>query len=773
MTLPSGYVPLQYGIEAADTLAGEKYAPGSVGSRSPYTEVEHPVTGNKIEGWKWDEKLPVDDTTSNFNTSIPLIFDGSTVDVSEDYFQSGIGDNQDLTHLNTERVTISGIGGESYIPDAWIAEVEHGHFFDAATPWYLYGDDSEVHLLTSGLVIGGISQALNQVELQYQPKLGIPITARRYQWNTDTLNYTPNFSIRQKMYFTGVKVGDLREDTYNSDTQAILYDKMDTSNPEFIVTYSGGTPRIIFNNQFSEAIGEYPTVSGLEQLGYSNGEYSQQFHTQYAPLDPLESIRVFSWQTPTIGVKEWVTQSGLAYPLLGDSVGIDYELGLVEFPSLSGDLLPAGHSVGVTYNAGILVEYEPAYTTDLATAFEADLNPLRKHQSNNFFYISTDAETPTAIELSAMLPWVSSSLYGPLYLGNTFATLVATVTDEDGEPAENAEIHFEITSTPSIGSFGSSLVASSITDDGGLARAFYTPPTSTRDMSEEVGAADIVVYPALNQTIITLDEIPLEGNVDDIFLFQVYTDDALLGYRNPLIASDPETQLNDYYVNFFTEHGIWGETGLAATGILAPHARFWENTRRLIWGLSTPEAYEAAAGKGKKLLVATEDVSALDPHSYTSPAVVPFQPISVVETASGYNLVYDTSAVSIPVPSGYLASYLVVAPVRVAIRAYYDNVRSRTRIYSNTIEIKIAIPPSMNGLWIINTLNDVATDEISAILAALSEASVLGKKVPLGFRLKSSNVTLAGALAGVVFLDVNRLYNQDAWTPVRFKFGVI
>jgi hypothetical protein len=101
----------------------------------------------------------------------------------------------------------------------------------------------------------------------------------------------------------------------------------------------------------------------------------------------------------------------------------------------------------------------------------------------------------------------------------------------------------------------------------------------------------------------------------------------------------------------------------------------------------------------------------------------------------------------------------MVAPTTVSIRASTYNPRLNQTIYSNQIKVKLQVPSYLSGMWYIDAINDNHLEEISQLLAG----AVVGSGVPLGFRLKSSNITLAAALDGVTFLDVNPTYNAPIW----------
>jgi hypothetical protein len=161
----------------------------------------------------------------------------------------------------------------------------------------------------------------------------------------------------------------------------------------------------------------------------------------------------------------------------------------------------------------------------------------------------------------------------------------------------------------------------------------------------------------------------------------------------------------------------------------------------------------------------------LDPHTFTYSAVGPFQPVNVENPSEGvYDIVFNTSAYQLPqppasntgplLPSGTLHNYFVVAPTSVDVQAYVINHRLNRVVDSNEISIQLKIPPYLSGLWTIDAINQNHINEISSLLTGMVAS---GQRVPLGFRLRSSTVTLAAALDGVTFLDMNPEYNYNPW----------
>ncbi len=701
-------------------------------------------------------------------------------------------------------ISSSGIQSSS-VDNLWSPIINHGYFYDFNEDNYLFSDDSIVVTPSYSGIVGGfnssIANGFSTVVLPEFPKVGSPILARTFAWNEGDGEYDIDVEYRKKVNFTGKRQSDGSSlVTYSGDTNAIYWQNIETSDPEFIVTYSGFVtsgvaPSIIFNRQVVSPVGTItasgvPTFTTLDNIGYFEEE-GQQFHFSSAPVDRTSPIRVFSWNEASGGAissyKEWLSiPSGISFT--GDQVLVDSDLGTIRFGTIaSGQNLPGiGNKIGAHYYKSTQIEFEPENTQDSVVALEANLNPIYRRSGRGFVYISTSAIDPATVTLTADLPLLSSDKYGPLYIGSNFCPVVATVKDSKGNTLEGISVDIEITSSPVAGTFGSSAhEVTSVTDEYGEARSFYNPPRTIAEIGEEIDAAHHSVdaspsypdFPAVtNATTLTTSNILLESSdsPDDIYVYGVYTDDPVLGVQYGTIsATDLAAQAAEYYERYIIAEDIYGETGMVPSGIVSTTAIDWEDGYRMIWNLTRPTIFESNAGLGRRMLLTEYDADALNPHTIANGAWVPKQPFKI-ETAgtNSYNIIFDTSSVAIPAPSGSLNSYFVVAPTSVKLKAHVYNPRLNRTIYSNEIEIKLDIPNYMNGLWLVDGVNSMNIEEISSLITTALE----GKKLPLGFRLRSSSITLAAALDGITFLDVNSTEDPSTtpstWPALGMTFTV-
>lgn len=784
MAAGSGILGHTLGVGPADTITVPPEFAGSklIGHNSEFVSTAHVETESKVEGWHWDKRFWASNEFENSEAFVNAIWDPTHSGLAKTFFQSGIGDNRDIEYLGLDLVLSSGMN-EADITKVWAPMLQHGHYYDFNMGRYVFSDDSEVSYASfSGVTFGlnmPVSRSFNKIELTKFLKPGVPVAVCQYKWDHADGQYTPSIQFRKRSEFTGVRDEDnIRLSTYNTSKEAIIFENIDRDEPEFVVVYTGvvpagqGTqyPAVVLNNQFVQQIGNGAVPNNLDLLGITLGVDNEQVRTTWSPLDSTQPTNVYTWLTPSGIVTQWETIPIDTAPS-GLQVGVDYDLGVVRFgdTTVTGQVIPSGGSfVGANYWRTVEVEYEPEDTSDFFTGVETSVNPIYRRSGQGFVFLSPAEEDPVSITLTAQLPLISANLYGPLYVGTSYAAVIATVKGRKEQLLEGLSVDFEITSVVTAGHFtGDSTTATATTDLNGKAKTYFFPPLSVDDISENIPAADISVNNApvtpsgaTQTTTFRTDELLIDASVDDIFLYEVTTDDPLVGFFDPGVAADSASQVDEYYRTFFNTEDIWGRTGQTASGVTNSLAISWEDQRRLVWNLSRPLIFGANAGKGKRKIVSILDADALNPHTYQAGAIIPLQPVFLENVAPAeFDITYDTSNVNIPLPSGFLNSYQIVAPTIVTLQASVYNTKLNRRIFSNEISIKLDIPPYAKGLWEVDLLNGLAEEEISSLITS----AMVDKKVPLGWRIKSSNITLAAALDGVTFADTNPPYNLYLW----------
>lgn len=795
---------------------GDGY-PTAIGSLSPFTSELQPNTQNLITGFEWDNRTWSSETTDNILMTIPQNWDPTVSGVTVTNFQSGIGSNRDLEVFDIIEVPSSGLNRLG-ITNLWSPEVNHGYYYQFNEEDYLFSDDSQLSFgVFSGIVYGlpasGISssgtytlaEGFSKIDIGSDPlKVGVPVRIDQYSWNELAGSYSVSRSIKKRVYFTGKRDPDSNAllETWDFDRDTVIWDAVDRNVDEFIIVNSGTNYELILNKNFTEQVGSLTDLpNNLEVMGISTGDDAQQFHLAFAPIDRTSPLSVYSYLTTSGIITTW---SGVSFeetiPSGVHAVKVDYDLGILEFADTelaSGALIPGiGHTISATYYKTVKAEYELENTENTVLATEVNINPIYRRSAQGFIYLKNESAEPTHITLKAenleSLGLADlANLYGPLYIGNAFATLIATVFDSNNISLEDQLVTFFITTTPSIGNIGSSSSnrTRSVTDLNGQARAFYTPPRTIYDLGEYVLASNwsssnnpiasgflpnTTEFLSISSAIkLNTHNLSIKGDVKDIYLYEVRIDDQILGYRNLNFDISEAAQTNELYKSFFDEEDIFGVTGLTSSGTLytGPNgftSADWESERRLTWDLERPNIFGGGLTEGRKVLVAQLDPIALDPHTITSGiSLAPALPIEINKLGNTeFELIYDTSISLIPQPtasleinpSGTLYSYFVVAPTNLRIQASVFNRRLNRNILSNEIEIELRIPTYLKGTWIIDAINQNHINEIDSRLANIVANN---QRMPLGFRLRSSNITLASALDGVTFLDINPEFNSE------------
>lgn len=746
----------------------------AIGYRSKYETEPHPNTGNTIQGFQWDyTKWP----TGHEDDSVfvaPSLWDPSRLGL-QSLHQSGVGDQLDLFVSTTDLQHIDGKA-------QWKPEVNHGYYYIEDDEYYLYSDSALTAYPTySGLVESGG----NYVQLEYECKPGVPVLARGWVWNSSEGDYRVDRKFYKVVDFTG-----LYEDEGNLVTRVgdeFFWDNVNTSEREFTFVYSGETPVVYFNQQVSEQVGEffvddpvsglsYLTTSNLKQLeevGIHDGTDDLELRLQYSPVDPEMQVQIITdFAGSTISGFDVV--DSLTEGTVGQVV-IDRDLGIIKFGTATKGGIPvAGSNIRAAYYKTLSLEYEPDNTTDTVKFSKADLNPIRRYKGEGFVHLKRDPTDIGSITLSAILPEISEDYFGPLYLGNNFCRVQADVLSTKGEPIEGIEVGFEIVS--GTGLFGTDLSASAYTNAAGEAQTLFNAPRTI----DELGDASTAVTTVSGESSLTVSGYQPSSLTDSLYLFQVAREDDILGI--------PFDELLSHYEDYLTSGEFTGPSFQWSLGdatnygwIGGSYASLvrWEIVHRLANNLLVPTTYEPGdLVTGKKTVIAVWDSDAVNPHTGSAGAYMPLQPESFTYDSNGTVLQFDTELPEITA-SGLVKSYFVVGPAKAEIRAWAINSRTGQIITSNTIEILIDINTSAKGLYEIDAINSVPSGLLTnpeywdTLEFELDEVEVTATGlVPLGWKIRSSGITLASALDGVTFLDINEATSLIATHSISHSFEV-
>lgn len=745
-----------------------------VGFSSSYTTIPHVNTGNKIRGFVYDATTWKAEEQFNTASYAPTVWDPKTSNLDDSFFQSGIGDAEDLEVLSINE----------HIVDrnrVWFPTINHGGYYHNRDEDYMLSDDSVTQFTTlSGVATEG---GANVIELTFAPKDGIPVLVRQYAWDQITNSFDIYRDFQKQLYFTGILEEDGRLDTW-VDPNNIIWANVDNQDPEYLIDTTESGVFLYLNDQYNDQLGLIvPNVSGLtvsgvqrdwDSIGTATGEDFEEFHLTYSPVDRTQPAQLLIDTTGSLSIIELTSMltSGVF-----DQAQLDYDLGIVTFgDSTIGGTLASGDNVYAAYNQSVAVEYEPENSRDFIDYTPlADTNPIRRFSDGGFIFIDKSPSDVTQLTLSADLPELSPSLFGPVYIGNEYATLIAEAIDGNGLPVEAELITFEIIA-PIIGSFSNSDdTVMAITNAEGIARTLYNTPRTLDDLGVYTNNVTVAGF---NATVIAPGFFPREDS--PIYLYQVQREDSILGIAESGILS--------FYENYIVGEEVSGPVLTFEVGDLGDYSWItgayadlikWEIFHRLFNDLPTPVVYDSNdITTGSKKVLITYDAAAINPHTGSLGAFIPVQPDSFTVTSTGTSLLFNPAIESVTA-TGYFKSYFVTGGTEVSFRATAYNERLGRTIYSNVITVNIDIPDTMNGLIEVDTINEIQPgvlgdpdyyDQLRYDLdpVTISAAGVL----PLGFRLRGRGATLASALGAVTFFDINAEIQFVTTPALRHEFRV-
>jgi hypothetical protein len=475
-----------------------------------------------IEGWKWDDRQWTTDEQENQAAVLPTLYDSKKLGLTPDFFQSGIGQGDDLKIIEIEEARLDG-------REIWTAKVRHGEYFNRQNRRYLYSDDSVIQYIDP---LENESDR-NTLQLDYKLKETVPISIETYKRDIDTDNFKVYSSIDPKLQFTGKLDSDGNE-LPTLENGAILWDNVDTDRWEAVVMYDLEPEKIIFNKDFNEQIGRELTFFAerniLERMGETNdGVASVVFRTKYFPILRDDSLHVYIVDETNGTFIEWTRVNSFKNSSPTDThYVVDRDLGWITFgDNVYGAIPPLFRSVYITYTLTYKIEYEADGTADTILVQDINLNPTSNSTSNGFIFL-----TETKINIGSIILNTNESpfpgldnVYGPITMGNDYGVLTATVLDTVNEPIPDIEVTFRIENLPVIGNLnGLGATVTATTNSRGQAVVFYNAPS----VMEELGYYAVNLEDE-NKTLV-LDNV--DANLIDtqqIYLFQVRKDDPLFG----------------------------------------------------------------------------------------------------------------------------------------------------------------------------------------------------------------------------------------------------
>lgn len=739
----------------------------------PYIGFQH--LEESPDGWQYDIKR----WCSLFDLRLPTmprLADASTQGVSEsEYFLSGVG-NVDSGDLYMNKIKEMFIDNDRL----WIPEIRNGHYFRYKTKFFLYSDNSRVQYLSAT----NNRDNRNYIKLDVEPDMSSPIMAASFKRNPKTNTPAYQTYIQQGADFTGIYVNGEEQETV-TDVGKIVWDNVDITKREFIVdnTIEQETS-LYFNKDYITTHGTVPIVyqdlAACEVLGSSNGAAYQVYKLKNFPVLTDDTFHFY-----VVGVSTWTEWERVDYwfDLLKEGPGtkyfVDKDLGIIYLGSQAhGGVPQLGEYVVASYSSTLRIEYEEADIDNTIDATEADVNPTTQHINQGFVVVTHDQLEAASIVLDINKPRIPFTSqppeYGPITIGSDYALLRATIKSTEGNAVPDTLVGFNMTPTD-IGYIDGSTESSSITDGQGYAYSSYQPPVSTNTLgfyTITVRASTHPMYLAGYKEIIIKDAgAGLEGQENDLYLYQVLKDDILLGY--------------DSVDDWITQQIADGKMEVPAWAVTPTLETKWRNEMKVKYDLKewngSSEFNSTGVLTGRKVVVYKIDPTgvsdyegdnwdneAINPITGESGAVVPLRPefIEKIEDTgdefnSYFRLIYPEDAIPDPDAddSGNpIGGYWIVSPRTIKFRASCWSEFYNSIIYSNEITVRLSMPEHMLGEYLTPLL----------------------KRVPYGWKIPDSTDNAASGLDGATFITINPYgtynsapeYNHILWGPHEI-FNVI
>lgn len=774
-----------------------------VGSRSIYSQQPHPATGKKVEGWQWDNRNWPSKEEFQAAALAPSIWDPSVSGIDENLFQAGIGDNKNL--LLTELV-----GYPETKLMAWFPKIEHGSYYVNNEEWYLYSDDYLVEQIPTTQTVSGLQYHL----LSHDFKPTVPIQIRRFSFDKVTGRTTIDLDLRKVQEFNNPVEPEFLINTNYSPP------KLELSS---VWTEQIAGPVTVFPTdiQALEQLGYSDGTASQEFFtSYFPIDRSQTVEV-WSWTHPVSGVQ--QWTTIS-GLNDFTVGDNT-------EVWVDYETGTLKFgdfnPSTglgSGRIPTVGSRIGITYTKGLQAAFEPLYAKDHVIATLANTNPFSSSTNAGFVQLTTSLSEPGSITLTADLPKINPYL---ISLGNNSGKLRAEVKSTNGSLLEGYEVFFEILD-PVAGKFtGNQTSTSAVTNSSGQALTFYNSPATII----EAGKGTATINFNGGNTIIDTPGLVWTNNLNRYFIYKVHTSDEVLGIPASGVDSYYSNYFTEENI-LETPSGSsvlanlinYEEIDRAAKGFDTPQTY---DEFDLITGKKSIILAVKSSGVIDPDTGALDSTDA--PLDVLSP-LYPINGENIGSTESPVlSLTY--SGILDNIGTNETKSYFLVGDSQTRLRAFTINPRTGAKLYSNTIEMRVTIPDGTSGSYICDDLNALPSNTINYLLRRPRDVSLfttnqinatsginnnhsdyledryinetyedwfkrrrradssgllsiettisgnyapeyhvltVAGEIPLGFRLKSSGLTLGAALSQITFFDPNSNLANDYYDTDQF-----
>lgn len=385
-----------------------------------------------------------------------------------------------------------------------------------------------------------------------------------------------------------------------------------------------------------------------------------------------------------------------------------------------------------------------------------NISPLNNVETNNILQIYPGDISLDHITLETDSPFLGGDLYGPVYYGSDVSRLTATAYDAKDNPIQDIDLTIGITDgsgylNGSLNQFTES------TNSLGEIYSFYNHPL-TRDSIEFVASS--VVHDGVN-TVMTIDQLGDDVDIEDLWVFQVLKHDKLVGTTGlPLVVSGSGAAVAPYGNYYLDLEGILPEefrdgfVYLVIAGVKYYRTIVWLENRldgddmtftriyldSSITGangttvyLYEPQAVEwvPALLNGTRFILYEWTLDAEHPLTGQPGAYLPLKPDSI----DGTTLTFNNRLLPIPDSEDLdnnLGAYVVVAPSKVTLQAWGRDPASGRLVLSNEIRLDLLLPNFLVGV------------DFSGALP-----------VPYGWKFATEEFNIGSGIGGANFITIN------------------
>lgn len=309
------------------------------------------------KGFKWDEGYMLSESNKNNNLAVPSLWDPTTGNIPVSFFQSGTGPDDSLEFKGIEKFIAED-------EEKWFAQIQHGTYYIANVPYYLFSDESVIEYLNEIKTVDGRSKQ----PLLFKPKIGIPVVASSLGELPETKMVVEKRRFQKRGKFTGKVLNGVELDTSNVAN-------IDSSKQEFVVIYNSNNE---VKNWLIPVINTAPGKYEFELPEYPLKEFKLRFSRK----DIFKSEKIIARR---YGEDLYdLFQYGEGIEQVGD-YAIDYKRKKVEV-LLDRPYTDLGY-VSYTFDYPAVIEFNDDYTTDKGTYITqpsfADLKTLDDVATSN------------------------------------------------------------------------------------------------------------------------------------------------------------------------------------------------------------------------------------------------------------------------------------------------------------------------------------------------------------------------------------------------------